>query len=159
MNIHTIGLLADSALGNTWSDIRRFEKGLLDGVNELTGLGLSTNSWIPRVNVSETKTTFNLHFQLPGIKKEDVTINVDKNVLTVSGDTSRTTQTENVHWHRVETQNGSFTRSLTLPEGTDTDNIVAEFDNGMLNITLPKPQQIKSTSKKIPIRTTTSTST
>ena len=82
---------------------------------------------------------FVLKADLPGIEQSDVSIELEKNVLTVAGE--RKTEHEEKHegYYRLERATGSFSRSLTLPEGIDADGVTASFDNGVLEVRIPKP--------------------
>ena len=97
--------------------------------------------WIPAMDLVETNEHFVLKADLPGIMESDVSIEVEKNVLTVSGE--RKTEHEEKHegYYRLERATGAFSRSLTLPEGIDADAIKASFDNGVLEVRIPKPVQ------------------
>jgi HSP20 family protein len=77
------------------------------------------------------------------MSQDDVSIEVRDNALTISGERKAEKETHERGWYRVERQFGRFSRSLTLPEGVDPDSIKAEFDNGVLVVTIPKPEQRK----------------
>ncbi|KAH9957524.1 small heat shock protein [Russula dissimulans] len=77
-------------------------------------------------------------FELPGLRKEDVSIDVRNNVLTVSGETKETTQHTEEGYSLRERRHGKFSRSLSLPQGVKNEDITANMDNGVLNVTFPK---------------------
>jgi HSP20 family protein len=95
------------------------------------------------MDLVETPQEYVLHADLPGIAADDVTIELDENVLTVSGE--RRTQQERTGdgYRRIERASGSFTRSLTLPRGIDPERITASFADGVLDVHIPRPEQRK----------------
>ena len=105
--------------------------------------GATTRRWIPAMDLVETAEHFVLKADLPGIEQSDVSIELEKNVLTVAGE--RKTEHEEKHegYYRVERATGSFSRSLTLPEGVDPDGVTASFHNGVLEVRIPKPAAAK----------------
>lgn len=105
----------------------------------------------PKVNTRETEANYHIEAELPGVKKEDVEINVDGNILTISGERNVREEVKDEDYHKIESRYGLFSRSFTLPEKVDISNIEAEFVNGMLEISIPK-LQIDTSSKKIEIK-------
>ena len=101
--------------------------------------------WMPAVSVSETKDELLLTAELPGLSEDDLSIELENNVLTVSGEKSEEHKEddEERHFHVVERSYGSFTRSFTLPRTVDGSNIVATFDSGVLTVMLPKVAEAK----------------
>ncbi len=101
----------------------------------------ATRRWIPAMDLVEAGEHFVLKADLPGMTENDVNIELENNVLTVSGE--RKTEHEEKHegYYRLERSAGAFSRSLTLPEGIDADAIAASFDNGVLEVRIPKPAQ------------------
>jgi HSP20 family protein len=95
------------------------------------------------MDVVETADHFVLRADLPGISENDVNIELDDNVLTISGQRRSEHESRNEGYYRVERASGSFSRSLTLPEGVDADGIQASFDSGVLEVKIPKPEQQK----------------
>ena len=105
--------------------------------------GANARRWIPAMDLVEAGEHFVLKADLPGLSEADVNIEVENNVLTVSGE--RKTELEDQHegYYRLERSFGAFSRSLTLPEGIDPDAVTAAFDNGVLEVRIPKPAQAK----------------
>lgn len=101
--------------------------------------GTATRRWIPAMDLVETGEHFVLRADLPGVTETDVNIEVENNVLTVSGE--RKTETEEKHegYYRLERSMGAFSRSLTLPEGIDAEAVTATFADGVLEVRIPKP--------------------
>ena len=106
---------------------------------------LTTSSFAPAVDVYEDEHKVTLKIEVPGIDEKDIDVRVENNTLTVHGE-RKIEKEEN--YRRVERQYGSFTRTFTLPQTVDTDKVSANYDKGVLNVTLPKkaeakPKQIK----------------
>lgn len=99
--------------------------------------------WTPAMDLVEADDHYLLRADLPGMGEEDVAIEINDNVLTISGERRDEQKETSQGWHRVERTFGSFSRSLTLPEGIDPDAVTAAFDRGVLSITVPKPEQRK----------------
>jgi HSP20 family protein len=108
-----------------------------------TGNGRSARRWLPAMDVVETDDHFVLTADLPGLSEEDVSIEVEENVLTVSGERKAEHEYKREGYVRVERSYGSFRRSLTLPKGVDADAVSASFDKGVLEIRIPKPEERK----------------
>jgi HSP20 family protein len=107
------------------------------------GNGGTLRRWMPAMDLVETADHFVLRADLPGMSEEDVNIEVEERVLTISGE-RKTEQTENkAGYHRVERAFGAFSRSLTLPEGVDAEAVSASFDRGVLEVRIPKPEERK----------------
>jgi len=101
--------------------------------------GRRGSSWMPAVDVRENQREISLDLELPGIKPEDVEVNVENGVLTVSGEKrADRKEDEEGRYHLVERSYGSFMRSFTLPQGVDEQQISADFDEGVLHVRIPK---------------------
>jgi len=107
--------------------------------------------FIPAVNTREGKDAYYIELDLPGVKKEDVEISVDKNILTIKGKREVKKEEEKDDYYRVESTYGTFARSFTLPEKVDSENIRATNEDGVVEITIPKLKVEKDTTKKIEI--------
>jgi HSP20 family protein len=107
------------------------------------GNGGGSGRWIPAMDLVETDEHFVLKADLPGLTDEDVHIDVEDSVLTVSGERKSEHEDKREGFVRVERAYGSFRRSLTLPEGVDADAVSASFDRGVLEVRIPKPEQRK----------------
>ena len=99
--------------------------------------------WAPAMDLVETDDHYVLRADLPGVSEGDVKIELDDNVLTISGERESAREETKQGYHRVERAYGSFSRALTLPEGVDADGISANFDRGVLEVRIPKPEQRK----------------
>lgn len=107
--------------------------------------------FVPAVNTREGDDAYYIELDLPGIKKEDVEISVDKNILTIKGKREVKKEEEKDDYYRIESKYGTFARSFTLPEKVDSKNIRATGENGVVEITIPKLKVEKDTTKKIEI--------
>jgi HSP20 family protein len=107
------------------------------------GSGHGLRRWIPPMDLVETEDDFVLRADLPGIAEGDVNIELEDNVLTVSGERKAEHEERKEGYYRVERASGSFSRSLTLPEGVDPEAVKASFDRGVLEVRIPKPEQRK----------------
>jgi len=107
------------------------------------GAGNASRRWIPAMDLVETDDQFVLKADLPGLTDEDVHIDVEGDVLTVSGERRAEHEEKREGYVRVERSFGAFRRSLTLPEGVDPEAVSASFDRGVLEVRIPKPEQRK----------------
>ena len=99
--------------------------------------------WLPAMDLVETGDHFVLKADLPGMTESDVNIELENNVLTVSGERRTEHEDQQAGYYRLERATGAFSRSLTLPEGIDPDAVSATFDNGVLEVRIPKPAEAK----------------
>jgi HSP20 family protein len=104
---------------------------------------LRRGAWSPSVDIFENKDQIVLEAELPGMKPEDVNISIENNVLTIYGERQFEKKDEQDNFHRVERSYGSFTRSFTLPPTVSSENAEADFENGMLRLTLAKREEAK----------------
>ena len=105
--------------------------------------GVPTRRWIPAMDLVESADHYILRADLPGLSDDDVNIQLEDNVLTISGERNAQHEQREEGYYRVERAFGSFARSLTLPDGVDPDGVQAHFDRGVLEIRIPKPEQKK----------------
>ena len=106
----------------------------------------------PSVNTREGEDAYYIDVDLPGVKKEDVEISVDENLLTIKGKRETKEELEKEDYYRIESAYGTFSRSFTLPEKVDVEKIEAKSDDGVLEIVIPKLKVIKESTKKIQIK-------
>jgi HSP20 family protein len=109
---------------------------------------LTSGAFVPPVDIYEDEHTIQLKLEVPGIDEKDLDIKVENNTLTVSGERKLEKEEKEENFHRVERRYGSFSRSFTLPNTVSTEDIQADYDNGVLKIRLAKraeakPKQIK----------------
>ncbi len=101
------------------------------------------DAWVPPVDIYETADNFEIMVELPGVKKEDLTLEVKENTLTLRGERRQAKDAKEEGVHRVERVYGSFLRSFTLPSNIRTDDVKAGFQDGVLTIVLPKAEEAK----------------
>jgi HSP20 family protein len=99
--------------------------------------------WTPAIDLVEEGDHFVLRADLPGVTEDQVKVELEDNVLTVSGERRSEHEDRKEGYYRLERASGSFTRSLTVPEGNDPEAIQARFENGVLEVRIPKPEQPK----------------
>jgi HSP20 family protein len=106
--------------------------------------GIGRGAWAPSVDIYENKDQIVLEAELPGMKQEDFDLSIENNVITLRGERKfeKTDDTDN--YHRVERSYGSFTRSFTLPHTVSPEGATAEYNNGVLRVTLPKREETKA---------------
>src|SRR4051794_27161976 len=107
------------------------------------GNGSNMRRWVPAMDLLETADHFVLRADLPGMTQDDVNIELEDSTLTVSGERKSEHEDKQEGYYRVERAFGSFSRSLTLPKGIDADAVTANFENGVLEIRVPKPEERK----------------
>ena len=107
--------------------------------------------WSPRVDIHESGDKYTVRTELPGVEKDAVSVSIDENVLTIKGTKQFIDAKDGEQWKRVETQYGEFTRSFTLPDEVDVDQVSAAYKNGVLELSIPKvePKKAKMIDVKI----------
>jgi len=116
----------------------------------LSRSGGAAYSFVPRVDVFELDTAYEIHVAVPGMKKEEFIIDLNDNLLTVSGERKFSAEKKDKNYYSVETQYGNFSRSFTLPENVDASKINAQYVDGILQILVPKDEKkVLKTSIKV----------
>jgi HSP20 family protein len=105
------------------------------------GDGESVRRWVPAMDLVEEGDHFVLRADLPGVSEDLLSIELEDNVLTISGERGSVREERKDGYYRLERAAGPFSRSLTLPEGIDPESIEANFDNGVLTVRIPKPEE------------------
>jgi HSP20 family protein len=128
---------------------------LQDRVNQLfsqtfggfEGLGfeqpMTSTNFFPPVDILEDEHNITLQAELPGVKQEDLNITLENNVLVITGERKFESEEKKDNFHRIERRYGKFSRSFTLPASVDPQNVTANFENGVLDITLAKREAFK----------------
>lgn len=150
------GLLAGAFMSNPFEFMRRlnsemdrlFESQFGGDVQES---GVGTATWMPRIESVQHNNQLVVRAELPGLTKDDVTINVDDGTLEISGERRQDEEEQSDGSWWSERSYGSFYRAIPLPDGVNEDQITAKFENGILNVTVPLPQQATRKAKKIDI--------
>lgn len=122
-------------LSSLQQDMNRIFNGFFDGQAP------QTSRWLPPMDLIETREHFVLRADLPGVTEQDVKIELDNNLLEISGERRFEQREDEQGSYRLERAQGHFSRSLTLPEGVDEEGISASFDRGVLTVQIPKPPQ------------------
>jgi HSP20 family protein len=135
-----------------WEPLREFST-LQNEVNRLFNTVFDTPSpatqsatmrrWMPAMDLVEADDHFVLRADLPGLSEEDVKIELEDSTLTISGERKAAHESRNEGFYRVERAFGAFSRSLTLPKGVDPEAVTAKFDRGVLEVSIPKPEERK----------------
>ena len=131
--------------GSDLSPWREFET-LSNRLGRLFDESNQSNAWVPAVNVEETSDHIILTAEAPGLTLDDLNVEIENNILTISGEKRETREegNENRRYHLWERRYGSFRRSFTLPRTVDSEKVEARFDNGILTIQMPKAAEAKS---------------
>jgi HSP20 family protein len=102
-----------------------------------------SSTWLPTVDAWETDSELVLSFDLPGVSEEEIAVELEDNVLTVSGERERRSDHSSERFYRFERRYGAFSRSVTLPPGVQEESIKADYNDGVLEIRVPKPEEQK----------------
>jgi HSP20 family protein len=121
--------------------------------------GGTMRRWVPAMDLVDAGDHFVLRADLPGLAEGDVNIEVEENVLTISGERKSEHEERKEGFYRVERSYGHFSRSLTLPEGVDATSVKANFDKGVLEVSIPKPAERKPQKVEITVGGTEAPST
>lgn len=103
----------------------------------------STTTWSPAVDIYETQSEILVQAELPGVDRKDISLHLEKNVLTLKGERRFEKETNQENYHRIERAYGGFSRSFSIPATVEEDKIRAEYKDGILKIALPKKEQVK----------------
>ena len=146
----------------TWNQLRQMEEAqnrvtrFLGGFPTTRGIGethsLAVADWSPEVDISQDEHEYLLKADLPEIKKDDLRVTVEDGILCVSGERKSEKEDQKRKFHRVERSYGSFRRSFTLPEDTDSKKVTAEFRDGVLKVHLPTTTIAKTKSVEIKVQ-------
>ena len=117
-----------------FKQLKEIEKNLYTQVGNNEGV----TAFVPTVNTREGEFAYHVDVDLPGVKKEDIKVDLNKGVLTISGERKTKEEVKQEDYYKIETYFGKFSRSFTLPDNVDIENIEAKSDNGVLEIVIPK---------------------
>ena len=130
-------------LSSLQNEMNRLFNTVFDAPSASAGNGGQTRRWVPAMDLLETADHFVLRADLPGMRQEDVAIELEDNVLTISGERKAEHEDRQEGYYRVERAFGGFSRSLTLPRGIDASAVTADFNDGVLEVRIPKPEERK----------------
>jgi HSP20 family protein len=144
--------------GSMADPFREFERRMNRFFGENVGFfpageeSFSLATWAPACDIYENDSELVIRAELPEVKKDEVKVSLDNNVLTLRGERKFEAETKRENYHRLERSYGEFLRSFTLPDYVDTAKISAEFKDGMLNVTLPKRAETKPKQVEIKVK-------
>lgn len=104
---------------------------------------MATSDWTPAVDIQEEKDRYVIQADVPGVKPEDIEVQMENGILTIKGERSAEDIQEGEGYKRVERIRGSFHRRFTLPETADPENITATSRNGVLEVVIPKQEKVQ----------------
>lgn len=128
-------------LGTLQNEMNRLFNTVFD--TPALGNGGALRRWMPAMDLVETDDRFVLRADLPGLTEDDVKVEFEDGTLTVSGERKSEHESKGEGYVRVERAFGSFSRSLTLPQGVDPEAVTASFERGVLEVSIPKPEARK----------------
>ncbi|KPK63356.1 hypothetical protein AMJ83_07230 [candidate division WOR_3 bacterium SM23_42] len=99
--------------------------------------------WRPAIDIEENNGNLMVRAEIPGMTKEDIKVSVQEDLLTISGERKQENETKDKTYHRIERCYGKFRRMIRLPAQVDADKVKASYKDGVLNVTLPKPESLK----------------
>lgn len=130
-------------LGSVFAHPRDLDR-LMDEAFGSWGNGENLRQWSPVIDVSETPEAVTLRLEVPGLSREQLKIAVENHTLTLRGEKTQETSSENETFHRTERSFGAFERSFSLPSYVDSENVKASLQDGVLVVTLPRREQAKA---------------
>jgi HSP20 family protein len=119
-----------------FAELNRFQREMSRGFDAGT-------AWTPAVDIFEDKEAIQVRAEVPGVKNEDIKVDVENNILTLHGERKLDHEDKKDHYHRVERFYGSFTRQFMLPRTVDAEHIDAQLKDGVLTVRLPKKAEVK----------------
>lgn len=143
-----------------WDPMRQFEEFEREMFGSLFNRWLDDRGgrrgWTPAIDVEETTDDLIVRAELPGIRKEDVSISYEKGLLTIRGERRFENENQNRNYHRLERSYGTFTRSFVLPTSVDPDKAEASYEDGVLELVMPKREEARPRQIEIGERSTSS---
>lgn len=136
----------------TWDpfqSVREEVEGLWSNLTGERGNGWFAPMVVPPIDLSENDNSVKVRMDIPGIKPEEIDVQINNSVLTVSGQREEEKEEKGQTFHRVERRSGSFSRSVTLPTAVAEDKVDAQYKDGVLTITMPKTEDAKSGKIKV----------
>ena len=110
------------------------------------------NNWTPSVDINESSDTFIIKADLPGIKKSDIEVKIEENVLILNAERKIEKKNVNEKYHFSERRSGTFSRSFKLPKSVKEEKITADFDNGVLSINIPKAEDAITSNRLVKVK-------
>jgi HSP20 family protein len=119
------------------NEMSRFMNGLLEGN------GRTAQSWVPALDVWETESELVYAVDLPGIPEDKISVELDDGALTISAERERTQEESQDRFYRYERRHGTFSRTIGVPQGVTESDVTANYENGVLEVHVEKPEQPK----------------
>lgn len=129
-----------------WRDLDRRISQMFEGSQ------LAPSSWTPSVDVAETDTGYRIHASLPDVRKEDIHVSFDEGVLSIRGERKARKEERTERWHRTEIASGTFFRSFAMPADADPEKLTASYENGVLDVTIPKTAPKAAGARRVEVR-------
>lgn len=136
---------------NPFGEINFFPNSFNDIFNDAFFKPAELSSYLPAVDIVDGKEHVRLHVELPGIKKEDINISIENNVLTISGERKTEADLKKNAFYRKESKYGNFKRMFSLSEDIDLEEVNADYKDGVLKITLKKKEVEKESVRQITV--------
>ncbi len=108
--------------------------------------------WVPAIDIAENDGNIEIRAEIPGMNKEDLKVVVEGDVLSISGERKKESETKDKKYHRIERYYGKFNRIINLPYAVESDKVKAQYKDGILTITLPKPESAKSKEIEVEVK-------
>ena len=134
-------------------DFRDLEERMMNSLKVPSESGVTNvTGFTPSVNTREGEYAYHVEVDLPGVKKEDISVDLKDDVLTISGERKTKSEIKEKDYYKKESSYGKFQRSFTLPDNTDTENIEANSEDGVLEVVIPKLKAADKETKKIEVK-------
>jgi HSP20 family protein len=137
------GFISQEPFRDLYELQRGFNRIFSDAFGQVDGEGAAVGAWTPPVDVYEDENGFVLKIEAPEVKREDIKVTLDKNVLTISGERRLENEQKRDSYHRIERSYGKFFRSFTLSPNANLEAVSAEFRDGVLRLSIPKKEETK----------------
>ena len=137
-----------SQLANLQDEVSRRYEGGQNPLAEGEDLGAR---FTPPMDISEDTEKYTVRAELPGLKPEDISIDLTGRTLTIKGEKKQESETRDENYHRIERSYGTFIRRVEMPQGVDAERVTADYDKGVLSVTVAKAEALKP--RQIEIKT------
>jgi len=137
---------------NPFKEVKELENRLFDYYPSIVADESGISAFKPSVSTREGDFAYHIEVDLPGVKKEDIKIDVKNNQVTISGERNYKKEHKEKDYYKIESSYGKFQRSFTMPQNVDIENIEATSKDGVLEVTLPKLKSERAEVKKISVK-------
>ncbi len=114
--------------------------------------GQEVRNWMPAIDIAENNGNIEVRAEIPGVNKEDLKVTIDGDVLSIAGERKQESETKDKKYHRIERHYGKFRRTINLPYAVETDKVKATYKDGILTITIPKPESAKTKEIEVEVK-------